>query len=187
MKTGHFRLADDWLKTAILINMSVNLFCLFFMEFISLNVEVAVFKELPLCAPRPPPMTAPVYIPSSPVGGPWSPSLGSVFDIISGLFANCYSDWHEVMHHCSFVLHFLLFSAGEHLSFASCPSKRARCPTQAQQLRHTGLVAPEHVEYSWTRDQARVPCTVRWILHHWVTRLFSFISFWDACIFCIGI
>ena len=91
------------------------------------------------------------------------------YDILSG---RC-----EVMHHCSFVLHFLLFSAGEHLSFASGPSKRASCPTQAQQLWHTGLVAPKHVEYSWTRDQARVPGTVRWILHHWVTRLFIFFSF----------
>ena len=78
------------------------------------------------------------------------------------------------MHHYSFVLHFLLFIAGEHLSFASCLSKRASCPTQAQQLWRTGLVAPKHVEYSWTRDQACVPCTVRWILHRWVTRLFSF-------------
>ena len=88
------------------------------------------------------------------------------------------------MHHYSFVLHFLLFSAGEHLSFASCPSKRASCPTQAQQLRHTGLVAPEHVEYSWTRDQACVPCTVRWILHRWVTRLFSFF-FLLRCIYIL--
>ena len=134
-----------------------------------------------------PPVTAPVYIPSSPVGGPWSPSLLSIYDIISGLFANCYSDWHEMTHDCSFVLYFLLFSAGEHLSFASGPSKRASCPTQAQRLWRTGLVAPKHVEYSWTRDQVHVPGTVRWILHHWVTRLFSFFSFRDACIICIGI
>ena len=46
------------------------------------------------------------------------------------------------MDHYSFVLHFLLFIAGEHLSFASCLSERASCPTQAQQLWHTGLVAP---------------------------------------------
>ena len=88
------------------------------------------------------------------------------------------------MHHCSFVLHFLLFSANEHLSFAPCLSKRASRPIQAQQLRHTGLVAPKHVEYSWTRDQARVPCTVRWILHRWVTCLFSFF-FLLRCIYIL--
>ena len=47
------------------------------------------------------------------------------------------------------------------------PSKRVSCPTQAQQLWRTGLVTPKHVEYSWTRDPAHGPCTVRWIIHHW--------------------
>ena len=40
---------------------------------------------------------------------------------------------------------------------------------QAQQLRHTGLVALRHVESSWTRDQTSVPCTARWIFNHWIT------------------
>ena len=36
--------------------------------------------------------------------------------------------------------------------------------------RRTGLVAPRHVESSWTRDQTPVPCIGRWILYHWTTR-----------------
>ena len=145
------------------------------MEFISLNVRRLHFLRnfhTPL-----PPWLPQFTFPPAMQEVPWSPSLVSVYSIISGLFANCYSDWHEVMHHCGFVLHFLLFSAGEHLSFASCPSKRASCPTQAQQLWLTGLFAPKHVEYSWTRDQSHIPCSVRWILHRWVTRLFSFFPF----------
>ena len=41
---------------------------------------------------------------------------------------------------------------------------------QAQYLWPTGLVAPQHVEPSWTTNQIRVPCIVRWILNHWTTR-----------------
>ena len=37
-------------------------------------------------------------------------------------------------------------------------------------LCHTGLVAPQHVESSWTRDQTPVPCLGRWILIHCATR-----------------
>ena len=33
-----------------------------------------------------------------------------------------------------------------------------------------GLVAPGHVESFWTRDQTHVPCIVRWILNHWISR-----------------
>ena len=41
---------------------------------------------------------------------------------------------------------------------------------QAQQLWHTGLVAPRHVGSSRIRAQTRVPCIVRQILYHWTTR-----------------
>ena len=33
-----------------------------------------------------------------------------------------------------------------------------------------GLVAPQLVESSWTRDGTHVPCIGRWILNHWTTR-----------------
>ena len=33
-----------------------------------------------------------------------------------------------------------------------------------------GLVAPQHMESSWTRAQTRVPCIGRWILNHCTTR-----------------
>ena len=38
-----------------------------------------------------------------------------------------------------------------------------------QQLWSTGLVAPWHVESSWTRDQTRAPCTGRQVLIHCTT------------------
>ena len=41
---------------------------------------------------------------------------------------------------------------------------------QAQQLWHTGLVAPRHVGSSQTRARTRVPCIGRQILNHWATR-----------------
>ena len=34
----------------------------------------------------------------------------------------------------------------------------------------TGLVAPQHVGSSWTRDQTCVPCIGRRITYHWATR-----------------
>ena len=39
-----------------------------------------------------------------------------------------------------------------------------------QYLWHMSLVAPWHVESSWTRDQTHVPCIDRHILNHWTTR-----------------
>ena len=40
------------------------------------------------------------------------------------------------------------------------------CGTGAQQLWHTGLVAPRHGGSSRTRDRTCVPCIGRWILNH---------------------
>ena len=42
--------------------------------------------------------------------------------------------------------------------------------TQAQELWHTGLVAPRHVGSSQTRAQTHVPCIGRRILNHCTTR-----------------
>ena len=33
-----------------------------------------------------------------------------------------------------------------------------------------GLVAPQHVEFSQTRDRTSVPCIGRQILDHWITK-----------------
>ena len=41
---------------------------------------------------------------------------------------------------------------------------------QAQQLWCMGLVVPQHVGSSWTRDGAHVPCIGRLISNHWTTR-----------------
>ena len=40
------------------------------------------------------------------------------------------------------------------------------CSSRVQQLRHMGLVFPQHVESSWTRDQSHISCISRWILYH---------------------
>ena len=39
-----------------------------------------------------------------------------------------------------------------------------------QQLWHTGLDVPQHVESSQTSDRSCVPCIGRWILIHCATR-----------------
>ena len=44
------------------------------------------------------------------------------------------------------------------------------CEVGAQSLWHMGLVAPWHVESSWTRNQTRVPHIGRQIFNHWTTR-----------------
>ena len=44
------------------------------------------------------------------------------------------------------------------------------CGSRAQELWRTGLVAPQHVGSSWTRDWTCVPCIGRWILNHCATR-----------------
>ena len=44
------------------------------------------------------------------------------------------------------------------------------CGARSQQLWLKGLVDPQHVESSWTRNGTHVPCTGRWILIHYVTR-----------------
>ena len=41
---------------------------------------------------------------------------------------------------------------------------------QAQQLWHTGLVAPWHVESPQTRDQTCVSCIGRQVVNHWTTK-----------------
>ena len=41
---------------------------------------------------------------------------------------------------------------------------------QAEQWRHSGLVAPRHVEPSWIRDGICVSCIGRWVLYHGTTR-----------------
>ena len=41
---------------------------------------------------------------------------------------------------------------------------------QAQQMWHTGLVAPRHVGSSWIRAQTRIPCIGRRIPNHCATR-----------------
>ena len=70
-----------------------------------------------------------------------------------------------------------------HADFLSCgmwtwslqlPGSRA----QAQQLWHTGLVAPQQAGSSWTRDWNHVSSIGSWILYHWATRealVFSFL------------
>ena len=65
-----------------------------------------------------------------------------------------------------FLLQWLLFlwsTGSRHADFSSCGA-------WAQWLWPTGLVAPQHVGSSWTRDRTHVPCIGRRILIHWATR-----------------
>ena len=64
----------------------------------------------------------------------------------------------------SVMMHRLVFVA------ASLAVKLGLQGTQAQQLMHTGLVAPQHMRSSQTRDLTGVPCFVRQILNHWTSR-----------------
>ena len=58
----------------------------------------------------------------------------------------------------------LLWSTGSRcVGFSSCSMR-------AQQLWLAGLVAPQHVGSSRTRDRTHVPCIGRWILNHCATR-----------------
>ena len=49
---------------------------------------------------------------------------------------------------------------------------------RAQQLWHTGSVAPWRVGSSRTRAQTRVPCIGRWTFNHCVTREVCYFTFW---------
>ena len=84
----------------------------------------------------------------------------------------------------SLLLHGLLSCCGEqgllpnysapasHCSAFSC----CRAGTLGVGSRHMGLVAPQQVGSSWTRDQTRVPC--RRIFNHRTTRKSLKASFW---------
>ena len=45
-----------------------------------------------------------------------------------------------------------------------------------------GLVAPQHVEASWTRDRTHVPFIGKRILNHWTTREVPISTFLDLII-----
>ena len=72
------------------------------------------------------------------------------------------------------------------LLLRSTGSRRAgfsSCGSRAQQLWRTGLVAPQHVGSSQTRDRIHVPCIGRRILNHCASRevpllLFYVLVFW---------
>ena len=62
-----------------------------------------------------------------------------------------------------------------HVSFSGCGMWSQQLwlegsRVQAQQLWHMGLVVPQHVRSSWTRDRTCVPCIGRRILNHCATR-----------------
>ena len=80
------------------------------------------------------------------------------------------------------AVHGLLFVVASRQSPGSRRSDFRSCGPLAQQLQfmgsraadselcHMGLVAPQHVESSWCRDQTQVPCIGRQIFIHCVTR-----------------
>ena len=75
------------------------------------------------------------------------------------------------------VVAFLVRNRGRALEwtgFSSCSMWAQLClegsRAQAQLSWCLGLVAVQQVGSAQIRDQTRVPCTGRWILHHWATR-----------------
>ena len=169
-------------KTANLINLSIYLFCLLFWEFISLSVRR-------LCFLRNFHTVLPSYCTRLHSLQPFRrfPDLqaSSVFMILLVGFLLVVI---LTVRWCITVLFYIsCYLAMLSISFASCPSKGRSCPpppppTQPQQLRRTVFVSPERVEYSWTRDEARRPFTVRWVPKHCVMSGFSSF-FWDEYIY----
>ena len=63
----------------------------------------------------------------------------------------------------------------------NCGARASYCcgfRARAQQLSCTGVITPQHVEPSQTRDQTYVPCIGRWILNHSPIR-----EVWDQSFF----
>ena len=89
-----------------------------------------------------------------------------VFIAARGLSLVALSGGYSSLRCTSFSLWWLLLlrsTGSRHVGFSSCGMR-------AQKLWRTGLVAPRHVESSWSRDWTHVPCIGRWILNHCATR-----------------
>ena len=71
-------------------------------------------------------MVAPIYIPTSSVGGSLF-STPSLVSVICRLISDGHSDQGEVVPHCRFALRFLILSDAEHLSCACWPPVRLLC------------------------------------------------------------
>ena len=71
----------------------------------------------------------------------------------------------------------LLWSTGSRHVQASV-ALAPRLQIQAQQLWYKDLVAPQHVESPWIKDQTHAPCSGRWIVYHLATREARAHFFW---------
>ena len=104
-----------------------------------------------------------------------------VFVAVHGLSLVVASGGYSLLQCAGFSLRWLLLlrsMGSRHVGFSSCGTRAqqlwlAGSRAQAQQLWHTGLVAPRHVGSSRTRAQTRVPCTGRRILNLCATREFQ--------------
>ena len=104
--------------------------------------------------------------------------LCQIFVAVRGLSLVAVSGGYSLLRCAGFSLScfLLLQSVGSrHAGFSSCGTWArqlwlAGSRAQAQQLWHTGLVAPWHVGSSRTRARTRVPCIGTWILNHCATR-----------------
>ena len=101
--------------------LSTNLFCRLFMDFISLHVRRLRLSRN--CHTVLPSGCTSFHSLQSCRRFPDLHSLFSLYFIFSGHFDNGYSDQNEVIPHCSFVFHFIIITDAECLSFGSCPSK----------------------------------------------------------------
>ena len=101
-----------------------------------------------------------------------------VFVAVCGLSLVAESGGHSSLQCPGFSLRWLLLlrsTGSRHAGVSSCGTRAQQLwlvgsRVQAQQLWHTGLVAPRHVGSSRTRARTRVPCVGRQVLNHCTTR-----------------
>ena len=124
-----------------------------------------------------------------------------VFVAVHGLSLVMASGGYSSLQCAGFSLQQLLLlrsTGSRHTGFSSCGTRDQQLwlvssRAQAQQLGHTGLIAPWHVGSSRTRARTHVPCIGRRILNHCATsgasvifKLLKFVSAWhikrfDVC------
>ena len=98
--------------------------------------------------------------------------------LLCGLSLVAVSGGYSSLRCADFSLRWLLLlqsMGSRRVGFSSCGTRDQQLwltgsRAQAQQLWHTGFVAPRHVGSSWTRARTRVPCIGRRILNHCATR-----------------
>ena len=158
----------------------VNLFCLLFMEFISLNVKR-------LCFLRNFHTVLPHYCTSLQALQPCrrlpdlqAPSAFMIF-LVGFLLIVILTRMRWYIPVALFWVSYCLALVSIFLLPPARGKEQATHPASAAVGHRLSL--PTACGVFLDQDEALVPCSVRWILHHRVTSQFSFFSFWDIFIY----